>query len=574
LSELKYRFKQIFGWFDASVFNLVISKLNTKRSKIKEELEDWMRVMLNMTQEQFGLFLDVLKKEYGDTKDLLPIIRKYIKTNGKISDQEKRMFAKQMKDTLKVIGLGSIAVIPVPGTMLMIPLIIKLATKFKINLLPEADEPESERLSVVRREFWNEVFTEVAKEDKPLLKEGGAAGHMTHPFEDFGLTFGDMKEMFRLGLSGEITTTGNPTEKLDGQNLFASFREGKLYAARNKGDIKNGGMDYEAIKTKFGGRGNIEEAFTFAFSDLEKAIQKLTLNQQKKIFQDGKSWMNLEIMYPKSANVINYDGAYIVFHGVSLYNDKGEKIEDYPDYARVLAGMIEQVNAHSQETFSITKPKSIVVGKTKKFNQRLNYFVTELTTLQNKMNCLDTDTIGVWHQRWWEKYIKKNTKEAGLTIDKKTMEGLVKRWAFYDKSFALNSTNISDGNLLTWAKNTDKLKVQEQMQKNVQPFELLVLEFGAEVLKNVQSVMAIDPKKTTSQMKLDVKNAIQTLSSSKKLEDINVLKKQLKRIEAAGGIDAIVPLEGIVFTFNGKIYKLTGAFAPINQLLGYFKFKT
>jgi hypothetical protein len=333
-------------------------------------------------------------------------------------------------------------------------------------------------------------------------------------------------------------------------------------------------MDYESIKTKFGGRGNIEEAFTFAFSDLEKAIQKLTPKQQDKIFQGGKAWMNLEIMYPKSANVINYDGAYIVFHGVSLYNDNAEKVQDYPNYAQILAGMIKQVNAHSQETFSITKPKAITIGKSKKFNEKLNYFITKLTTLQNKMGCLDTDTIGMWHQRWWEKYIKKNTKEAGLKIDKKTMEGLVKRWAFYDKSFALNSTNISDSNLLTWAKNTDKLKVMEQMQKNIQPFELLVLEFGAEVLKNVQSVMSINPKNTTRQLKSDVKDAIKTLSSSSKLEDLNVLKKQLKRIEAAGGMDAIAPLEGIVFTFNGKTYKLTGAFAPINQLLGYFKFKT
>ena len=80
--------------------------------------------------------------------------------------------------------------------------------------------------------------------------------------------------------------------------------------------------------------------------------------------------------------------------------------------------------------------------------------------------------------------------------------------------------------------------------------------------------------KTTSQLKSDVSRAIQTLSSSKKLEDIEVLKKQLKRIEGAGGIESIVPLEGIVFTFNGRTYKLTGAFAPINQLLNYFKFKT
>jgi hypothetical protein len=100
------------------------------------------------------------------------------------------------------------------------------------------------------------------------------------------------------------------------------------------------------------------------------------------------------------------------------------------------------------------------------------------------------------------------------------------------------------------------------------------LEFGAEVLKNVQSVMAINPDKTTNQLRADVNRAIQTLSSSTRLEDISVLKKQLKRIEGAGGIDAIVPLEGIVFSFNGKTYKLTGAFAPINQLLNYFKFKT
>ena len=574
LAELKSRFKDIMGWFDAGIFNMLIKKMNTNRSPIKEELGDWMRVMLNMSQEQFGIFLDVLQKEYGDTKDLLPIIRKYIKTGGKISDEEKRIFAKQMKDTAKVLGLGSIAAIPVPGTMLLIPVIVKLFDKFGVNILPEADEPKSEPLSIVRREFWNEVFSEVVKDDRPLLKEGGAAGHMTHPFEDFGLTFGDMKEMFRLGLSGEITVKGSPTEKLDGQNLFASFREGKLYAARNKGDIKNGGMDYESIKTKFSGRGTIEEAFTFAFSDLEKAIQSLTPKQQEKIFQGGKAWMNLEVMYPKSQNVINYDGAYIVFHGVSLYNDKGEKIDDFPQYARMLASMIRQVNANSQKVFNITEPKSIVVKKSKKFNERLNYFIGKLTSLQKKMNCSDGDTIGVWHQRWWEKYIKKNTKEAGLTLDKTILEGLVKRWAFGDKSFSLNSTNIPDSNLLTWAKNTDKLKVGEQMQKNVLPFELLVLEFGAEVLKNVQSVMAIDPKKTTSQLKADVNRAIQTLSSSTKLEDINVLKKQLKRIEGAGGIESIVPLEGIVFTFNGKTYKLTGVFAPINQLLNYFKFKT
>ena len=466
LSDLKSRFKSIMGWFDADIFNMVVSKMNTNRGKMREE---------------------------------------------------------------------------------------------------------SEALPIVKREFWDKVFEEVLKEDT-LITEGGVAGHMTHPFEDMGLTFGDLKEMFKLGLSGEISISGNPTEKLDGQNLFVTFRNGKLYAARNKGDIKNGGMDYKSIKTKFAGRGDIEEAFTYAFEDLESAVKRLTEKQQGMVFKDGNAWMNLEIMYPKSANVINYDGAYLVFHGVSLYNKDGEKVKDYNDYAKVLAGMIKQVNQDTQKTFSIAKPKVLNIAKTKNYKERLKYFTSKITELQKQMNCKDSDTLGMWHQRWWEKYINKNAERLGVTVEKSVMEGLVKRWAFYDKSFSLNSKNIENPELLSWAKQIDSTTLKDQLKKNIKPFETLVLRFGAEVMKNVSEVMALNPEKTTEKIRNDVKIAIDKLSKSNDIKDLDVLKTQLSRIKAAGGMKSIAPLEGIVFNFKGKTYKLTGAFAPINQLLGYFKF--
>ena len=466
LSDLKSRFKSIMGWFDADIFNMVVSKMNTNRGKMREE---------------------------------------------------------------------------------------------------------SEALPIVKREFWDKVFEEVLKEDT-LITEGGVAGHMTHPFEDMGLTFGDLKEMFKLGLSGEISISGNPTEKLDGQNLFVTFRNGKLYAARNKGDIKNGGMDYKSIKTKFAGRGDIEEAFTYAFEDLENAVKRLTEKQQGMVFKDGNAWMNLEIMYPKSANVINYDGAYLVFHGVSLYNKDGEKVKDYNDYAKVLAGMIKQVNQDTQKTFSIAKPKVLNIAKTKNYKERLKYFTSKITELQKQMNCKDSDTLGMWHQRWWEKYINKNAERLGVTVEKSVMESLVKRWAFYDKSFSLNSKNIENPELLSWAKQIDSTTLKDQLKKNIKPFETLVLRFGAEVMKNVSEVMALNPEKTTEKIRNDVKIAIDRLSKSNDIKDLDVLKTQLSRIKAAGGMKSIAPLEGIVFNFKGKTYKLTGAFAPINQLLGYFKF--
>lgn len=570
LSELKSRFKSIMGWFDADIFNMVIGKMNTNRGNLEESVGNWITNLHNMSAEQSKKFLSILKKEYNDTKDLIPIFRKYMRTKS-LTQKERETIVTQLRDIAKIMGLGAIAIAPIPGSEFLIPPIISLGRKYGVNLLPENEEKKSESLPIVKREFWDKVFEEVLNEET-LIAEGGVAGHMTHPFEDMGLTFGDMKEMFRLGLSGEITTTGAPSEKLDGQNLFVTFKKGKLYAARNKGDIKSGGMDYKSIKTKFAGRGEIERAFTYAFRDLEQAIQNLTEKQQQKIFKNGTAWMNLEVMYPESANVINYDGAYIVFHGSSLYNKEGIKVEDYPEYANILAGMIKQVNADTQKTFSISKPKKLTIAKSKNFKQKLQYFTDQLTKLQNEMNCKDSDTLSMWHQRWWENYIKTNSKRLNVKVDEKTMQGLVKRWAFYDKSFVLNTANIPNAELLGWAKEVDKTKLQEQQKKNIKPFELLVLKFGAEVLKNVSDVMALNPEKTTQKIRKDVEDAIQTLSNSTDVNDLKVLKTQLSRIKAAGGMNSIVPLEGIVFNFNGKSYKLTGAFAPVNQLLGYFKF--
>jgi hypothetical protein len=51
-----------------------------------------------------------------------------------------------------------------------------------------------------------------------------------------------------------------------------------------------------------------------------------------------------------------------------------------------------------------------------------------------------------------------------------------------------------------------------------------------------------------------------------------LLKKNLQKINSIGGTSSIVPSEGLVFKYKGNMYKFTGAFAPVNQILGALKF--
>ena len=66
--------------------------------------------------------------------------------------------------------------------------------------------------------------------------------------------------------------------------------------------------------------------------------------------------------------------------------------------------------------------------------------------------------------------------------------------------------------------------------------------------------------------------SIENIKASGDKTKLNTLKLQLDKLNKIGGLDAIVPSEGIVFKYKGKTYKFTGAFAPINQITGLIYF--
>ena len=399
-----------------------------------------------------------------------------------------------------------------------------------------------------------------------LLLEGGAYGHMSHPFDDRGLTFGDFRQIIDIALQGKLDIDEKATEKTDGQNLFITWNKG-LKAARNTGDIKKGGVDSKAIAKKFAGRGNIEKAFNYAMNDLSKAIKSLNDKQIKKIFDDGNNWVNMEIMYPASSNVVNYDAPNLQFHNVLQYKD-GTPIGAIADGGRILAGMIKQVDANVQKNFSIIGPQFLKVNPHQDYSAKKPYFLGKLNKLMKKFNMSDSNTFGEYHQAWWSDYVDKKLKGIDNTIKM----GLVKRWAFFDKSFRLNKKTIPNEKTLAIAMDIDKMKHADQVKKNMLPFEKLFFELGAEVLKNAEGFLAANPDKAVQNIRKQIKNAVSVVRKGGDIKKINRLSQQLNKLNSIGGMKSIVPSEGLVFVYKGKTYKLTGAFAPINQITGMIYF--
>ena len=401
-----------------------------------------------------------------------------------------------------------------------------------------------------------------------LLTEGGAYGHMNHPFDtDINLTFGQLKDIVNKALEGNLELA---REKTDGQALAVSWRDGRLVAARNKGHLKNKGenaLDINGVATKFAGRGELEKAYNFAMNDLSKAIKSLSDKQREKIFKGGSCFMNLEVIYPTSVNVIPYGQALLVFHGTMEYNEEGVAIGENQAAARILAGMIKQVNQDVQSAYTIQGPPINELPKSKNLSSLKGNYNGKISKLQSKFKLKDTDGIADYHQAFWMDFV---TKKSPTKLDNRTLMGLVKRWAFNDKSFRLDKKNFSDEKTLEWAKGIDKNDHAKMAKDNIRPFEDIFLGVGADILSFMSSVLAANPDKAVRDMKKRLDKTIKDVKKSGDEKKINKLKLELQRLNAIGGKDKIVPNEGIVFVYNGKTFKLTGTFAPLNQILGLF----
>ena len=410
-----------------------------------------------------------------------------------------------------------------------------------------------------------------------LLLEGGAYGHLNHPFDDKNLTFSDFKTLIINTLQGKLDSEGAVTEKTDGQNIMVSWKGGKLIAARNKGHIKNhgaGALDINGIKSMFSGRGDIEKAFVYAMRDLQKAVGSLSDAQKNKIFDEGKKFMSLEVIYPKTANVIPYDKSLLQFHGTIEYDSAGSPIGEDRGSARVLAGMIKQINQDVQKAFKIEKPFISKLPQVKDFSKRQSYFLGKLNKLQNQFNMRGNNTLSEYHQAYWMEYIYNAGKQFKYNVPNNILVKLTKRWAFLDKSYKIPQIrkDIKNEKFLDWILKTDKIDLKGLQKKHIRDWEVLFFELGAEILKNLSDFIAANPNKAAQQIRKDLKSAIGKVKTSKDPKVLNTLKTQLDRLNAIGGLKSVVPSEGITFVFKGKLYKYTGAFAPANQILGMLKF--
>jgi hypothetical protein len=171
---------------------------------------------------------------------------------------------------------------------------------------------------------------------------------------------------------------------------------------------------------------------------------------------------------------------------------------------------------------------------------------------------------------WWRETIDANFPD--LQQDYK--EGLLLRWAYGDKK-TLNMRSLAKEigkDEAAAVKKFDKEDFKKKYKENIRPFEDLFLELGSIILKNASNFVAANPDAEMQRLHNQIRTEAESIKKTGGESQVAKVMSELERLNRIGGIESIIPTEGIVFVYKGKTMKLTGTFAAINQLMGIIKY--
>ncbi len=429
---------------------------------------------------------------------------------------------------------------------------------------------------------------------------GGVFGHMSHIYDNPGMTFGQIKDIMTKASAGELE---NVTEKTDGQNLFVSYnmQDGTVRAARNKGNLKAGGMDAEALAAKFGGRGALTDAFVNAFRAFDLAVREFSDEEKLELFGPNTNiFYNAEVMDPANANVINYDTKTFLIHRAGhaeFDRETGKPISSEEGFSEKKAAALQAALEKAQDQLegSDFKVQVNAIRQLEALGDKtaLSRALQGMDRVMGTAGVSDDDTIADYIIKQWRSLIEKEIPE----LDEAGQQLIIKRvmsdyYGALEGDGPLKSRGLETRQII---KAIDQPELKDRVveliksypqhfKKFIFPIESVIHRFAIEILRAVQSAYIIAAggnEKEVARLQALVGKAIDTIQGSGNEEAMEIIKAQLEKLSkieddgSVGDVDISMissAAEGIVFDYDGHTYKFTGGFAPANQILGLFKY--
>jgi hypothetical protein len=382
---------------------------------------------------------------------------------------------------------------------------------------------------------------------------GGLAKHISHVYENNDLRFYDIKDLFRNVARGKLEVY----EKFDGQNLFVTwdFFEEKLKVARNKTNIRDGGLDRYGLSLKFGDRPEIERLFTEAYDAISESFEGIDHNKKSEIFgMMGGIWFSIEIINPELPNTILYDKKRIIFHkhGPTYFGHDAEPIETSLERnLEALEEVIPDMNAAS--SWEVSGPNELELDEFEE--SEIAAFCKEIDDIYSN----DQISLRVFAF----KCIRADMERFPL-IPKDVRIDIARNLTKHPSARSMKKI-VSPLDKFTKDQVSQMVKMErDNLAKLLKPIEDVIHRFSCRFLSGLESEFIPDIDSESERIKMEFERCCNIIADTDKAEWLQSMMKKI-------GPDRVA-IEGVVFVYKDRLYKFTGNFAPMNRVIANVKY--
>ena len=394
-------------------------------------------------------------------------------------------------------------------------------------------------------------------------------------YENGKLSFKDLKET--------LSKTSNfILEKQDlpkGKKVLLSYNinEGKLLIANNPSEIKQG---YKKINEYIKTCENLKEEIFYSLNNLEKNINSMNQEEQESIFgSDNNIFYTIEIIL-KPDNAFNYNTKHfnVLPDGHGEYDKSGKmivkevtiQVNKFNDLLTEWQNKLKYEN-YTNEVAAIRKLRE------HENQEYYNYAVNKIdNSLSNTNSYIGNSKFVLGDDSTIDDYIlsrvyillnalleKSNTGSynplSKMNIAKRVLgiKGIGSQ-DIYNKLEVPQREYIRNNILNDFSK-------KEILKNAIKPIEEIIINYSINLLKTIQAYMLLTNNTSFNRLNKQINNSINYINTSNSFLG---LKNELKNLKH---LDKYTNNKEFSFYYDGEVYKPSGFYKPINELLNVFK---
>ena len=421
--------------------------------------------------------------------------------------------------------------------------------------------------AIINRATAKFMREKIIKENIGDTVPPGRESHIWNLYEDLRMPLSGIIDIAKLALEGKLE---NAQEKVDGQNITFTVRDGVLrfftkMSLVSDRDLNNAsakiqsgkGMDLSLISEKYGDKPGIVAAFSMGY----EALEPVALQFQDSLFKNGDVVIVSGLITAVNPSTIIYDADTFRFIAPVSLTQEPVNEEAYGQF-------LQQARAATTEVFSMDSvPVAKLISDLETDDAEIETLVGDLESVVSDAGLsVGSATVGDYVAARVEKLLR----EKYSFIPEEMIADVTNRFMTGKGAVANRLKKLVSIEDYQRFRQLDGLK-SEVVAEAIVPLEAVIQRLGVMIIDKLDLTLTASNQ---DDLRAFVRTARDAFSKGKILADEKTLERirvALARLEENEELFTKAT-EGIVFTYNGNTYKLTGLFTPINRLRGFFDY--